>query len=122
MADKQKAQSTGVWSPSSMKPCSIYRERFLMHSPNRTEFAPNAACRLKDVIRITGLSRSTIYGRINKTSSQFDPTFPRPFPLYGGAQLRGAKGWRVHEINAWLDADRKSTRLNSSHQIISYAV
>src|SRR5256885_4180440 len=80
MADKQKAQSTGVWSPSSMKPCSIYRERFLMHSPNRTEFAPNAACRLKDVIRITGLSRSTIYGRINKTSSQFDPTFPRPFP------------------------------------------
>src|SRR5258708_28208787 len=92
MADKQKAQSTGVWSPSSMKPCSIYRERFLMHSPNRTEFAPNAACRLKDVIRITGLSRSTIYGRINKTSSQFDPT------------------------------DRKSTRLNSSHQIISYAV
>ena len=75
-----------------------------MHSPNRTEFAPNAACRLKDVIRITGLSRSTIYGRINKTSSQFDPTFPRPFPLYGGEQLRGAKGWRVHEINAWLDA------------------
>ena len=71
---------------------------------NRTESAPNAACRLKDLLRLTGLSRSTIYGRINKNSSQYDPTFPKPFPLDGGAQLRGAKGWRVHEINAWLDA------------------
>src|SRR5258708_30798982 len=29
-------------------------------------------------------------------------------------------GWRGRKINA--DGDRKSTRLNSSHQIISYAV
>lgn len=87
-----------------MKPCSTYRERFRMQSPNHTEFAPNAACRLKDVIRITGLSRSTIYGRINKASSQYDPTFPKPFPLYGGTQLRGAKGWRLHDIDAWLNA------------------
>lgn len=86
-----------------MKPSSIHRERFRMQSPNHTEFSPNAACRLKDVMRLTGLSRSTIYGRLKKTSSQYDPTFPKPFPLYGGTQLHGAKGWRVHDIDAWLN-------------------
>src|SRR5207244_11258925 len=28
----------------------------------------------------------------------------------------------VHQVNTQVQADRKSTRLNSSHQIISYAV
>src|SRR5258708_21276241 len=43
---------------------------------------------------------------------------------------RRAPRWRIHVVGAdvatlligGVDADRKSTRLNSSHQIISYAV
>src|SRR5947208_7367614 len=32
------------------------------------------------------------------------------------------QGIRSPEVNEWIREDRKSTRLNSSHQIISYAV
>src|SRR5258708_17013358 len=46
--------------------------------------------------------------------------------LLEGAVLRwliGAHGKvAMTEMTVWSDGDRKSTRLNSSHQIISYAV
>src|SRR5258708_8884987 len=55
------------------------------------------------------------------------------FLLHEVEQLKGAKFWRNgtsyspkqaadHLRMKWQKADRKSTRLNSSHQIISYAV
>jgi prophage regulatory protein len=47
--------------------------------------------RLPEVIKITGLSRSTIYGRM----SQGD--FPRPVPL-GGRSI----GWLESELEAWI--------------------
>lgn len=39
----------------------------------------DTALRLKDVLSYTGLSRSTIYNKINCKSKQYDPDFPRPF-------------------------------------------
>src|SRR2546429_3982043 len=41
--------------------------------------------------------------------------------IVGGVRLGIAYGWRAL-IAAEIDADRKSTRLNSSHGYISYAV
>src|SRR5256885_12677003 len=51
-----------------------------------------------------------------------------PIPLAGGPDggglqpLRGPRGLFLHGQGADLLADRKSTRLNSSHLVISYAV
>lgn len=75
-----------------------------MPPTNAPESVPSAACRLRDVVTLTGLSRSTIYGRLCKKSPYYDPSFPRPFPLFGGTQRRGAKGWRLLDVQAWLDA------------------
>ncbi len=56
--------------------------------------------RIREVTWLTGLSRSTIYDRINPTSCRFDPKFPRPFKL-GGYQTT-AVGWSESEIYGWL--------------------
>src|SRR5258708_13760101 len=52
---------------------------------------------------------------------------PRAMASLAAALQFAAKprlGLRMYSANAkeWIDGDRKSTRLNSSHQIISYAV
>src|SRR5207244_5664220 len=47
----------------------------------------------------------------------------RFFPGYAQLLQLGILGLRCDEDrNVWVSVDRKSTRLNSSHQIISYAV
>ncbi len=60
--------------------------------------------RLKQVERMTGLARSSIYNRMNSRSRYFDPTFPRSFPLgEGGAAI----GWYEHEIQEWAKKQGK---------------
>lgn len=44
-----------------------------------------------------GLSRSTIYDKLNPKSPRFDPTFPKPIQLGGYAV-----GWLEHEVAEWL--------------------
>ena len=53
--------------------------------------------RLKHVMDRVGLSRSTIYDRINEQSPRYDRTFPRPVSL-GGA----AVGWLEADISGWI--------------------
>lgn len=53
--------------------------------------------RLKQLSVRVGLSRSTIYDRINPNSSRYDATFPRPFKLGSFAV-----GWLEEDVNAWL--------------------
>src|SRR5258708_16054493 len=51
------------------------------------------------------------------------PTRGRSQRWLGHVEGRGHQGWQVRFLQAKLRwRDRKSTRLNSSHQIISYAV
>src|SRR5947208_6773359 len=50
------------------------------------------------------------------------PHFDVDFGIRGRLQCRGHAAKRWHRQSGWLRRDRKSTRLNSSHQIISYAV
>jgi len=59
----------------------------------------NQIIRLKDVLVITGLSRSTIYDKQNPKSIRFDPLFPKKIKL--GAR---AVGWLKGEVEAWLDS------------------
>lgn len=44
-----------------------------------------------------GLSRSSIYDRINPKSPYYDPTFPKPISL-GGSSV----GWLESEIDEWI--------------------
>lgn len=53
--------------------------------------------RLKQLSVRVGLSRSTIYDRINPRSSRYDATFPKPFKLGSFAV-----GWLEEDVNAWL--------------------
>ena len=58
--------------------------------------------RLPQVQLMTGLSRSSIYNRMDEGSPQYDPTFPRQFPL--GLTVGSAVGWDAAEIEAWVAA------------------
>lgn len=53
--------------------------------------------RLKQLIVMIGLSRSTIYDRMNLKSPRYDDSFPRPICLGGKA-----KGWFLKDVNYWL--------------------
>ena len=53
----------------------------------------------------TGLSRSTIYDKINPKSRYYDKDFPRPIKL-------GEKsvGWLLREVDTWIAWRVKKTR------------
>ncbi|MEZ5492852.1 MAG: AlpA family phage regulatory protein [Gammaproteobacteria bacterium] len=53
--------------------------------------------RLPEVKERTGLSRSTIYNLQNPNHKQYDPSFPKSFPL--GARL---VGWSSDSVDAWI--------------------
>lgn len=53
--------------------------------------------RLNNVMARTGLSRSTIYDKMNVKSPRHDPTFPKQFSLGPGSV-----GWVQSEIDEWL--------------------
>lgn len=54
------------------------------------------ALRIRAVCAYLGLSRSSIYNKITKTSQYFDPTFPKPYKL--GAS---AIAWDRAQLEAW---------------------
>lgn len=55
--------------------------------------------RLKQVMERTGLSRSTIYDRMNPNSPRHDPSFPRQLSLGGDAV-----GWAESAIDNWVQS------------------
>lgn len=52
-----------------------------------------------------GLSRSTIYDKLNPKSPRYDRTFPRPIRLGGSAV-----GWLAHEVDDWLTRQIEASR------------
>lgn len=54
---------------------------------------PNRILRCKDVMALTGLSRSTLYAMMS------EGTFPASVKL-----SKRAVGWRAAVVQAWLDA------------------
>lgn len=59
---------------------------------------PYRIIRLKDVLKITGLSRSTVYDLMSTRSPRYDATFPRSISL-----TPGTVGWVDREIYQWLE-------------------
>lgn len=55
--------------------------------------------RLKQVVELIGIGRSTLYDWINPKSPRYDPTFPKKIKL-GKSSI----GWLLSEITAWLDS------------------
>ncbi len=77
--------------------------------------SPQAICRLPQLLALTGLGRSSVYARLDPRSRYFDPSFPRPVPLHGPCQKRGAVGWRLSEVWAWLDAQAAKRESKGAH-------
>jgi prophage regulatory protein len=55
--------------------------------------------RLKQVQDRIGLSRSTIYDRLNVSSPRYDKTFPKPMKL--GCS---AVGWLEESVDVWIQS------------------
>ncbi|QJI13864.1 MULTISPECIES: helix-turn-helix transcriptional regulator [unclassified Pseudomonas] len=55
--------------------------------------------RMAEVTRRVGLSKSTIYDRINPRSTRYDNTFPKPIKIG-----LSAVGWLEEHINSWIES------------------
>lgn len=53
--------------------------------------------KLPEVMRMTALSRSAIYGKADPKSHLYDPDFPRLIKL-----TAKSSGWVESEVNEWL--------------------
>jgi len=59
--------------------------------------------RMKDLIELLGLSRSTIYDRLDIHSKYHDPDFPKSYKLNSSGTCR-AVGWRLEEVYAYIQS------------------
>ena len=66
---------------------------------------PATILRRRSVEARLGLSRSTLYDKINPKSPRYDVTFPKPIRLGGSAV-----GWLEHEVDAWLERQIAASR------------
>ena len=66
----------------------------------------NSIIRIKALIALIQLSRSTIYEKINPLSPRHDPSFPKPVKI-----SICAIGWSEKEVNAWIE-QRMQSRQN----------
>lgn len=57
--------------------------------------------RMRELTQLLGLSRSTIYDRLNPKSKRYDPSFPKPIKI--GMSHSAAVGWRLDGVMRWID-------------------
>lgn len=62
----------------------------------------NTILRLRQLLKALGISRSTVYLRINPKSKYYDPVFPKPIRL--GAK---AVGWVLSDVNDYIEHLKK---------------
>lgn len=55
--------------------------------------------RLPELLKMTGLSRSTVYNLMNPKSKYHDPSFPKPAEL---TPFGRSKAWSRLEVEAWM--------------------
>lgn len=72
---------------------------------SRQEAMPLTMLRLKEVTKRTGLSRSTIYNKLDSRSPRYDASFPKQVKL-GSGTVR----WIEAEISLWLEDCIKISR------------
>ncbi len=56
--------------------------------------------RLKALVHLLGISRSTLYSWINPRAKQFKPNFPTKIKISDRCV-----GWRLSEIEQWMDTE-----------------
>jgi prophage regulatory protein len=52
--------------------------------------------KLPELIKLIGLSRSSVYDRLNPRSKRYDPDFPKP------VKLNRASRWLLSEVEEWI--------------------
>ncbi len=57
--------------------------------------------RIREVERLVGRKRSSIYALMSPSSRYFDPDFPQKIRLSN--QPNGSVGWMLSEILAWIE-------------------
>lgn len=62
---------------------------------------PMRIIRLPELLERTGLSKSSIYDKLNLRSPRHDPHFPRPRKL--GVTKSSAVGWSEEAVDAWIN-------------------
>ncbi|MCS4297715.1 MULTISPECIES: helix-turn-helix transcriptional regulator [Acinetobacter] len=80
-----------------------------MNALNSQTFQINQILNIKQLIKITGLSRATIYSLLDPKSKYYDASFPQQINL-----TSNRVGWVAHEVNAWID-QKISERETSSN-------
>ena len=94
--DIQKYLFTSLGMLCGIEPRNFFEVRMsALHETNQ----PYKIFRLKQVIELTGLSRSTIYDLLNSKSSRHDSSFPKSIKL-----TECSVGWVSTEIYAWIDS------------------
>lgn len=61
-----------------------------------TSIATIQMLRLHELIKLIGLSRSSIYDQLNPRSKRYDPDFPKPI------KLNRASRWLLSEVEEWI--------------------
>lgn len=62
--------------------------------------------RMRDVVAMTGLSRSCIYTKIDPKSKWHDPAFPKSFKLSNKSSTNGAIGFYAEDVHKWINSCR----------------
>lgn len=75
-----------------------------------TRKAQHRAIRLREVLGILGIGKSTLYARLNPKSPSHDPAMPGPFKL--GNSDRSPSAWWHHEVQAYLESRAELQRAN----------
>ena len=60
--------------------------------------------------QLTGLSRSSIYDRLNPKSKRYDATFPKAIKLSHSTR------WRLSEVTDWIES---KAALRNQHDLVS---
>ena len=75
---------------------------------------PLTMLRLSQVILRTGLSRSTIYSKLDSGSAHYDPTFPTQVRLGSGSAVRFIEA----EVNEWLEQCVSTSRREKAKSFV----
>lgn len=65
--------------------------------PNRLSDQPLRILRMTELTKLLGISRSSIYEKLNPKSRYYDENFPKPLRL-GAASV----GWRSTAVEEWI--------------------
>ncbi|WP_410497692.1 helix-turn-helix transcriptional regulator [Chitinibacter sp. S2-10] len=62
--------------------------------------------RIKELAKMIGMGKSSIYDRLNPKSKRYEPTFPRPIKLGVGTTV-----WASDEVESWMAQQIAAARM-----------